>query len=138
MNESFETIRKELKKYNAEDNSVPPKLVIAGKSEFLDIEHKKSRNSQFIIGVREFHKTEKFLFEKTLDELKMKSGQQTLGFHYNDRPTIETVLEDFKDYYNMPLSNEVFQRIGSAAGPADLEFAREGEFLRRPVEASFT
>jgi hypothetical protein len=30
MNATFETIRRELKKYNAEDNEAPPKLVVGG------------------------------------------------------------------------------------------------------------
>ena len=53
MNATFETIRGELKKYNAEDNEAPPKLLVAGKNAFLDIEHKRKRDSQFVIGVKD-------------------------------------------------------------------------------------
>jgi len=75
MNATFETIRQELKKYNAEDNEAPAKLVVAGKNVFLEIDHKRKRNSQFIIGVKEFVESEKFLVEKMLDDLEIKSGR---------------------------------------------------------------
>ena len=41
MNATFETVRKELKKYNAEDNDAPVKLLVAGKNDFLDKKYKK-------------------------------------------------------------------------------------------------
>ena len=122
MNASFETIRRELKKYNAEDNEAPPKLVVAGKNIFLDIEHKRKRSSQFIIGVKEFFEPEKFLIEKMLDELELKSGRMPLAFLYDERETIENVIKDFEDYYNMPLGKNVFQKIGSSGKPGELRF----------------
>ena len=114
MNATFETIRQELKKYNAEDNEAPAKLVVAGKNGFLDIEHKRKRNSQFIIGVKEFVESEKFLIEKMLDDLETKSGQRPLAFLYDEREAIEDVIKDFEDYYNTTLSNDLFQKIGSS------------------------
>ena len=122
MNDSFETIRKELKKSNAEDNEAPVKLLVAGINDFLDIKHKRRRNSQFIIGVKEFFKSEKFLIEKLLNDLELKSGQTPLAFHYNEREAIETVINDFEDYYNMPLDKDVFQKIGSHPGQGELQY----------------
>ena len=122
MNDSFETIRKELKKHNAEDNEAPVKLLVAGINDFLEIKHKRRRNSQFIIGVREFFKSEVFLIERLLNDLELKSGQTPLAFHYNEREAIETVINDFEDYYNMPLDKEVFQKLGSPAGEGELQY----------------
>ena len=113
MNATFETVRKELKKYNAEENESPPKLVLAGKAHFLDIESKRKRNSQFIIGVKEFHKSEEFIMERMLDELELKTGRRPIAFLYDDKDTIKTVIDDFEDYYNMPLGKDLFQKIGS-------------------------
>ena len=121
MNATFETVRKELKKYNAEDNNAPPKLVVADKDVFWDAAHKK-RNSQFIVGVKEFFESEKFLIEKMLDELELKTGRRPLAFLYNEREAIENVISDFEDYYNMPLGNDVFQRMGSSSGQDELQF----------------
>ena len=114
MNASFETVRKELKKYNAEDNETPPKLVVAGKNDFWDIEHKRKRNSQFIVGVKEFIESEENLIDRMLDDLEIRSGRKPLAFLYDKRETIENVIRDFEDYYNMPLHKDVFQRIGSS------------------------
>ena len=111
MNATFETIRRELKKYNAEDNEAPPKLVVAGKDSFLDIEHKRKRDSQFIIGVKEFFESEKFFIEKMIDDLVTKTGKRPLAFLYNERQEIETVIKDFEDYYNTTLSKDLFQKI---------------------------
>ena len=122
MNDSFETIRKELKKYNAEDNEAPVKLLVAGINDFLDIKYRRRRNSQFIIGVKEFFKSEEFLIEKLLNDLELKSGQTPLAFHYNEREALETVINDFEDYYNMPLDKEVFQKIGSHPGQGELQY----------------
>ena len=122
MNDSFETIRKELKKCNAEDNEAPVKLLVAGINDFLDIKYKRRRNSQFIIGVKEFFKSEEFLIEKLLNDLELKSGQTPLAFHYNEREAIETVINDFEDYYNMPLDKEVFQKMGSHPGQGELQY----------------
>src|SRR4249920_2865394 len=102
MNATFETIRQELKKYNAEDNNAPPKLVVAGKESFLDIEHKRRRDSQFIIGVKEFPGPERFLIERMIDDLEMRSGKKPLAFLYDEREAIENVIKDFEDYYNTP------------------------------------
>ena len=111
MNATFETIRQELKKYNAEDNEAPPKLVVAGKNAFLDIEHKRKRDSQFIIGVEEFFESEKFIIEGMIDDLEMRSGKRPLAFLYDEREVIETVIKDFEDYYNTTLSHDLFQKI---------------------------
>lgn len=122
MNPTFETIRQELKKYNAEDNEAPSKLVVAGKNSFLDIEHKRKRGSQFIIGVKEFFEPEKVLIERMIDDLETRSGKRPLAFLYNERDAIETVIKDFEDYYNTPLGNDLFQKIGSSAGEGDVQF----------------
>ena len=85
MNDSFETIRKELKKFNAEDNEIPPKLVVANYKHFLDLEHKRKRNSQFIIAVKEFPKSEKALINKFIADLEAQAGQKPLTFFYDKR-----------------------------------------------------
>lgn len=122
MNATFETIRQELKKYNAEDNDAPPKLVVAGKDSFLDIEHKRRRDSQFIIGVKEFLASERFLIERMIDDLEMRSAKKPLAFLYDEREAIETVIKDFEDYYNTPLSNDLFQKIGFSGDEGDVQF----------------
>ena len=122
MNATFETIRKELKKYYAEDNEAPPKLVVAGKNSFLDIEHKRKRGSQFIIGVKEFPESEKALIEKMIDDLEMRSGKRPLAFLYDEREVIETVIKDFEDYYSTTLSNDLFQKIESPTRDSNVQF----------------
>ena len=122
MNATFETIRRELKKYNAEDNEAPTKLVVAGKNSFLDIEHKRKRDSQFIIGVKEFRESDMFLIERMLGDMEMRSGKRPLAFLYNERETIETVIKDFEDYYNIPLSKDLFQKMGSSTGEGGVLF----------------
>lgn len=122
MNDSFETIRKELKKYNAEDNEAPVKLLVAGKTHFLELKHKSRRNSQFIIGVKEVFESEDFLVDRLLHDLELQSGRTPLAFNYNEREVIETVINDFEDYYNMPLDKDLFQKIGSPAGQGKLQY----------------
>ena len=122
MNATFETIRRELKKYNAEDNEAPPKLVVAGKNAFLDIEHKRKRDGQFIIGVKEFFSSEKFFIEKMIDDLEMRSGKRPLTFLYDKRELIETVIKDFEDYYNTTLSHDLFQKIEPTTGEGEVQF----------------
>ena len=122
MNATFETIRKDLKKYNAEDNDAPPKLIVAGKNDFLDVTHKKMRNSQFIIAVKEFFEPDRSIVESMLDALEKRSGRRPLAFFYNSKEAIETVISDFEDYYNRPLGNDVFQKIGSSVGQEDLQY----------------
>ena len=122
MNATFETIRKDLKKYNAEDNDAPPKLVVAGSNDFLDVEHKKIRNSQFIIAVKEFFNPDKPLVETMLSELEIRSGRRPLAFFYNSKEAIETVINDFQDYYNKPLGDDVFQKVGSSADDGELQY----------------
>ena len=122
MNATFETIRRELKKYNAEDNEAPPKLVVAGKNFFLDIEHKRKRDSQFIIGVKEFFASEKILIERTIDDLEMRSGKRPMAFLYDEREVIETVIKDFEDYYNTTLSHDLFQKIEPSMGEGKVQF----------------
>jgi len=122
MNATFETIRRELKKYNAEDNEAPPKLVVAGKNAFLDIEHKRKRDSQFIIGVKEFFPAEKFFIERMIEDLEMSSGKRPLAFLYDEREAIETVIKDFEDYYNTTLSHDLFQKIEPSTGEGEVRF----------------
>ena len=122
MNATFETIRRELKKYNAEDNEAPPKLVVAGKNFFLDIEHKRKRDSQFIIGVKEFFASEKILIERMIDDLEMRSGKRPLAFLYDEREVIETVIQDFEDYYNTTFSHDLFQKIEPSTGEGEVQF----------------
>ena len=122
MNATFETIRRELKKYNAEDNEAPPKLVVAGKNFFLDIEHKRKRDSQFIIGVKEFFASEKILIERMIDDLEMRSGKRPLTFLYDEREVIETVIKDFEDYYNTTLSHDIFQKIEPSIEEGEAQF----------------
>jgi predicted DNA-binding protein len=122
MNATFETIRRELKKYNAEDNEAPPKLVVAGKNAFLDIEHKRKRDSQFIIGVKEFFASETFFIERMIDDLEMRSGKRPLAFLYDEREAIETVIKDFEDYYSTILSNDLFQKIESSTTEGAVQF----------------
>jgi len=122
MNATFETIRRELKKYNAEDNEAPPKLVVAGKNFFLDIEHKRKRDSQFIIGVKEFFASEKILIERMIDDLEMRSGKRPLTFLYAEREVIETVIKDFEDYYSTTFSHDLFQKIEPSTGGGEVQF----------------
>ena len=122
MNATFETIRRELKKHNAEDNEAPPKLVVAGKNAFLDIEHKRKRDSQFIIGVKEFFPAEKFFIERMIDDLEMSSGKRPLTFLYDEREAIETVIKDFEDYYNTTLSHDLFQKIEPSIVEGEVQF----------------
>ena len=122
MNATFETIRRELKKYNAEDNEAPPKLVVANKNAFLDIEHKRKRNSQFIMGVKEFFAAERFLVERMIDDLERSSGQRPLAFLYDEREAIETVIKDFEDYYNTTLSRDLFQKIEPTVEEGGIQF----------------
>ena len=122
MNATFETIRQELKKYNAEDNHAPPKLVVAAKNSFLDIEHKRKRDSQFIIGVKEFFESEKFFIEKMIDDLATTTGKRPLAFLYNEREEIESVIKDFEDYYNTTLSKDLFQKIELSMKEGNIQF----------------
>ena len=122
MNATFETIRRELKKYNAEDNETPPKLVVAGKNAFLDIEHKRKRASQFIIGVKEFFESEKFFIERMIDDLEMRSGKRPLTFLYDNREVIDTVIKDFEDYYNTTFSHDLFQKLEPSTGEGEVQF----------------
>jgi predicted DNA-binding protein len=122
MNATFETIRKELKKYNAEDNDAPPKLIVADKNDFLNIEHKRKKTSQFIIAVKEFVEPEKHLVARLLDDLEMKTGRRPLAFFYNSKEAVETSISDFEDYYNRPLGKDVFQKVGSSAGQGELQY----------------
>ena len=122
MNENFETIRKDLKKYNAEENSVPPKLVVTGKTDFLDIEHKRAGNSQFIIGMREYAAAEEELIQKMLNDIELRSGRKPLVFYYDDWDILDGVIDDFKDYYNAPLKSDVFEKAGPGAAAGQRYF----------------
>jgi hypothetical protein len=122
MNDSFETIRKELKKHNAEDNEAPVKLLVAGINNFLEIKYKRRRNSQFIIGVKEFFQSEVILIERLLNDLELQSGRTPLVFYYDEKEAIETVINDFEDYYNIPLDKNIFQKVGSPSGQGTLQY----------------
>ena len=122
LNASFETVRRKLKKYNADDNVEPPKLIIADKNDFLALENKRKRNSQFVIAVKEFTEPEKNLVERLLDDLEIKTGRRPLAFFYDNKEIIHTVINDFKDYYNTSLGKDLFQKIGSASGQTELRF----------------
>jgi len=114
MNAGFEAIRKELKQFNAEENEAPPKLLVAGEKDFLVLDHKRKTNSQFIICIKQFFEIERPIISKLLDDLTIKTGKRPLVFFYDDENVIRAVIEDFKDYYNMAISDNVFQRIGAA------------------------
>jgi hypothetical protein len=122
INPSFERVRKELKIYNVGDNEAPHKLIIAGEGDFLNIEHKRKTNSQFIIGVREFGASEKPLLDRLLEDLEIRSGRRPLAFFYDKKEIIETVIKDFEDYYNMPLTNNLFKRIGASPGLTEIQY----------------
>lgn len=122
MNATFETIRRELKKYNAEDNEAPPKLVVAGKNFFLDIERNRKRDSQFIIGVKEFFASEKIFIERMIDDLEIRTGKRPLTFLYDEREVIETVIKDFEDYYNTTLSHGLFEKMESSTKEGEVQF----------------
>ncbi len=122
MNATFETIRKDLKNYNAEDNDAPPKIVVAGRNDFLDAGHKRTRNSQFIIAVKEFFEADKPIVETMLNDLERRSGRRPLVFFYDSKEAVETVISDFEDYYNRPLGKDVFQKIGSSEARGTLQY----------------
>lgn len=111
MNESFEAIRKELKPFNAEENEAPPKILVAGEKEVLELPYQRKRNSQFLMSVKQFYEPERHLINKYLDELLIKSGKKPLAFYYDDEGILKTVIEDFKDYYNLSIGDHVIQRI---------------------------
>lgn len=113
MNESFEAIRKELKKYNAEENEVPPKILVAGKDDLLHIDYKRKQNSQFIITVKEFSSSQKYLIENMLESISSGSDCPLLVFFFDNKKSIETVIEDFRDYYNMHIGADIFHTISS-------------------------
>jgi len=121
MNESFEAVRRAIKKYHVEDNPAPPKLIVADKN-FLDLESKKKPFSQFIIGVREYHEDESSVMEKLLNDLEIKIGKRPITFSYNDREIVATVIKDFEDYYDLSLGNEIFQRVGTSKGSGKLQY----------------
>ena len=111
MNASFETIRKDLKLYNAEENEAPPKILLAGEQDFLNLSHERKRNTQFIICIKQFYEPERPAVAKLIDDLTTRTGKHPLSFFYDDENAIKTVIEDFKDYYNMQISDSVFQKI---------------------------
>lgn len=121
MSYSFEQIRETLKKYNFEENAAPPKLVVAGKN-FLDIDHKKRPLSQFIIGVKEFYASEQVFFDRFLDQLETETGQRPFSFSYEDRKTLETVIADFEDYFDVKFGSNLFQRLGASTGSGELQY----------------
>ena len=122
MSYSFEQIRETLKKYNFEENPAPPKLVVAGK-DFLEIAHKKRPLSQLIIGVKEYFASEQFFFDRFLDELETETGRKPLAFNYDDKKTLDTVLADFEDYFDVKIGTNLIQRLGAATGSGELQYS---------------
>ena len=121
MSYSFEKIREELKQYNFEENSAPPKLVVAGKN-FLDIEHKRRPINQFIIGVKEYFASEQVLFDRFLDELAAETGRRQFSFPYEDKHTLDIVIRDFEDYFDIKFGSNLIQRLGSTTGSGELRY----------------
>ena len=122
MSYSFERIRAVLKGNSFEENIAPPKLVLAGKN-FLDIDHKKRPASQFIIGVKEYYPSEQALFDRFLDQLEVESGRRPLSFPYEDKKTLDTVIADFEDYFDVKLGNNLIHPIGAATGSGELRYS---------------
>ena len=48
-----------------------------------------------------------------LDDLELKTRRKPIAFLYDDNDTINTVINDFKDYYNISLGKDLFQKVGS-------------------------
>ena len=113
INATFETIRNELKPFNAEENEAPPKLLVAGQEDFLSFPYGKKRNSQFVISIKQFYEDERYLVNKLLDELVIRTGKNPLAFYYDDENCLSRVIEDFKDFYNMEIADNLIQRVGS-------------------------
>ena len=113
INSTFETIRNELKPFNAEENEAPPKLLVAGQEDFLSFPYGKKRNSQFVISIKQFYEDERYLVNKLLDELVIRTGKNPLAFYYDDENCLSRVIEDFKDFYNMEIADNLIQRVGS-------------------------
>ena len=122
MSYTFEKIRAVLKENSFEENIAPPKLVIAGKN-FLDIDHKKRPASQFIIGVKQYYASEQALFDRFLDQLEVEAGRRPLSFPYQDKKTLDRVIEDFEDYFDVKLSNNLIQPLGAATGSGQLQYS---------------
>ena len=112
MNPNFETIRKDLKRFNAEENEAPPKLLLAGADDFFSLGHERKTNTQFIMCIKRFYEPQRPLVAKLIDDLTTRAGKKALVFYYDDENAIKTVLEDFKDYYNTGISDNIFQNIG--------------------------
>ena len=113
INSTFETIRNELKPFNAEENEAPPKLLVAGEEDFLSFPYGRKRNSQFVISIKQFYEDERYLVNKLLDELVIRTGKNPLAFYYDDENCLSRVIEDFKDFYNMEIADNLIQRVGS-------------------------
>ena len=113
INATFETIRNELKPFNAEENEAPPKLLVAGQEDFLSFPYGRKRNSQFVISIKQFYEDERYLVNKLLDELVIRTGKNPLAFYYDDENCLSRVIEDFKDFYNMEIADNLIQRVGS-------------------------
>lgn len=121
MSYSFEQIRAALKQFNFEENIRPPKIVVAGK-DFLDIAHKKRSISQFIIGVKEYPASDQPAFDRFLHDLATETAQTPLSFPFEDKESLETVISDFEDYFDIKLGNKVFQRPGNTTGSGELRY----------------
>ena len=114
INATFEAIRNELKPFNTEENEAPPKLLVAGEKDFLSLPYGRKRNSQFLISIKQFYEDERHLISKLLNELVIRTGKNPLAFYYDDENCLARVIEDFKDFYNMEIADNLIQRVGSS------------------------
>ena len=122
MNETFETVLGNLKKYNTDSNPEPPKIVIAGRN-FLEIDHKIKKFSQFILGIKEYLKSEKFAFDKFIADVEAEAGRRPFFFTYDDKEVLEQVIRDFEDYFDIKLGLDLFQKIGSSGKGSELQYS---------------
>ena len=122
MNETFETVLGNLKKYNPDSNPEPPKIIIAGKN-FLEIGHKIKKFSQFILGVKEYCSSEKFAFDRFIADVELETSRIPFFSTYDDKEVLEQVIRDFEDYFDIKLGPELFQRIGPPGKPGELKYS---------------
>ena len=90
-----------------------PNFLWPVKKIFLSFPYGKKRNSQFVISIKQFYEDERYLVNKLLDELVIRTGKNPLAFYYDDENCLSRVIEDFKDFYNMEIADNLIQRVGS-------------------------
>ena len=122
MNQTFETVLGNLKKYNTDSNPEPPKIIIAGRN-FLEIDHKIKKFSQFILGIKEYPRSEKFAFDKFIADVEVQTGRRPFFFTYDDKEVLEQVIRDFEDYFDIKLGPDLFQRIGAPGKESELQYS---------------